>query len=135
MTIENQQLSKETNWRARISQDESHYVNLAGEQYIGFISCQMGHEMVDRIEELSGLQWVKIDDADPMSVPQEIGHYLVACEGGNVTESLYFTNLEYYRGKQPGRKRNGKYSRRFEVAQRGYKITHWMLKPKHPDHE
>lgn len=35
----------------RIDQDEAHYVNLAGDQYIGFISKQMGQELIDEIAQ------------------------------------------------------------------------------------
>jgi hypothetical protein len=78
--------------------------------------------------------WIPVDDSDPESVPQRPGHYLVACEGGNVTESFYVTDLKWYDNKrQQGRKRNGKYSRRFEISQYGYKITHWMPLPLPPN--
>lgn len=85
------------------------------------------------MDEKESPQWNNIDDSEPGSVPNQMGYYLVACEGGNVTLSFYVTDLKYLSGKNiPSRKSNGKYSRRFEVAQKGYKITHWMEMPLHP---
>lgn len=78
--------------------------------------------------------WTEVDDADPSSVPADFGHFIVATDTGLVTESFYVPHLKHFKGRTlPSRKWNGKYSRRFEAAQRGYKITHWMPKPSHPN--
>ena len=77
--------------------------------------------------------WIEVDDTNPASVPETFGHFLVATDSGLVTESFYVPDLKHFAGRPvPARKWNGKYSRRFEAAQRGYKITHWMPLPPHP---
>lgn len=78
--------------------------------------------------------WVEVNDTDPSSVPADFGNFIVATDTGLVTESFYVPDLKYFKGRTlPSRKWHGKYSRRFEAAQHGYKITHWMLKPSHPN--
>lgn len=69
-------------------------------------------------------------------LPKEDNCYvLVACEGGNVSESFYSTNRDFLKceGSSYSRKVQGKNSGFFALCHKyGYKITHWMNKPKHP---
>lgn len=53
-------INQESKWRRRIAGDEGHYVNLAGEQYIGFVSTQLAHEMADEIESVGMNKWEEI---------------------------------------------------------------------------
>jgi len=84
------------------------------------------------------LEWRPIDD----QLPPKDGYYLVACKGGNVTDSYYIPDREeairYFTARGTtyySRKHQGKYSAHFEVSHKsGYEIEYWMEIPKHPDH-
>lgn len=79
-------------------------------------------------------EWTRIDDADPNSIPQKLGYYIVACEGGNVDTSFFSPDVDFFRGKAPSRKSVGKHSRCFELSQMGYRIVAWMPKPQAPEY-
>lgn len=74
--------------------------------------------------------WVAIEDRQP----EESGYYLCACEGGNVDKSFWnpSANLDELK---IGRKYAGKWGRFFELAKKGYRITHWMPMPPPPNAE
>jgi len=75
------------------------------------------------------MNWNKIEDSDPQSVPQKAGNYLVAAHGGYVGISFFMPNLKFGQG----RAEYGKYGRNFEAVKLGYKITHWADIPAHPE--
>lgn len=52
--------NQDSKWRRRIAGEEGHYVNLAGEQYIGFVSTQLAQEMADEIESIGVNRWEEI---------------------------------------------------------------------------
>jgi len=78
------------------------------------------------------MEWISVND----SLPEKDDCYvLVACAGGNVSESFYSTNKEFLKceGNSYSRKRQGKNSGFFGLAHKyGYEITHWMPIPPHP---
>lgn len=82
----------------------------------------------------AGAGWVALDDSDPQCLPPQMGNYLVATTFGGVMESFFHPDWRAHvrTGNGPSRKHYGKYARCFDVATRGYKVTHWMHKPKMP---
>jgi len=76
-------------------------------------------------------EWIKVVDR----LPETQGYVLVATDTGLVDATFYSPNREFLRRSGSySRKSQGKESGYFELAYKGgYRITHWMRLPSHPE--
>lgn len=65
--------------------------------------------------------WISVAD----DRPAETGYVLVACDGGYIGRAFYNANANMNKLKL-GRKYHGKWGRYFDLANKGYRVTHWM---------
>lgn len=78
------------------------------------------------------MKWIKLSDQQP----EEWQTALVHCKGGNIITSKYYGKEVCESSDRLGSKNRahfGKHGRWFEVAERGYVVTHWMDLPEPPE--
>ena len=86
-------------------------------------------------------EWISVEDRLP---DVEMGHFIVACDSGNVDKSFFIADRENARKHHSCDSKHGGYSRKysnkeschFDIAHTSsYKITHWMPLPEPPKSE
>lgn len=79
------------------------------------------------------MEWISVEDRLPLIAFQKV---LCFCEGGNIDTGQFYGRTQCeasnFRLGRNSRKQYGKNGRWFELAEKGYKVTHWMPLPDAP---
>lgn len=97
-------------------------------------------EVIDIAADLSAIEqeetskgWISVADRLPERAFQTV---LCFCKGGNIKTGQFYGKEECeqsnFRLGRNSRKQYGKHGRWFELAEQGYKVTHWMPLPEPP---
>ena len=78
------------------------------------------------------MEWIDVNEKLPPIAFQTV---LCFCEGGNIQTGRFYGRTECersgFRLGRNSRRQYGKNGRWFELAEQGYKVTHWMPLPAH----